>query len=138
MHPRRSAFGGISKENDSKDSHLRGATMSEAVDGYIAEQPEEVRPILEEFRAVIRKNAPAAEESIRWGMPTYRMKTNVIHFAAQKKHVGLYPGPDAVTVFSQRLSGYEMSKGTIRFPYDKPVPFDIVAEIVRYQVDKQQ
>lgn len=107
------------------------------VDAYIAEQPEDIRPLLEKLRAVIRENAPDAEESIRWGMPTYRMKTNLVHFAAQKNHIGLYPGSEAVEAFSKRLPGYGTSKGTIRFPYDKPIPFEIIAELVRHQVSRQ-
>lgn len=110
--------------------------MPETVDEYIAEQPEEIQPILHEFRKVIRENAPQATEVISWGMATYKMPKNLIHFAAQKHHVGLHPGPDTVTKFAEKLSGFKMTKGTIQFPYNKPVPFDIVAEIVRFNVEK--
>ena len=65
-------------------------------------------------------------------MPTYRKKHNLIQFAASKKHIGLYPGPEAVEAFSDRLKEYETSKGTIRLPYDRPLPLDLIGDIARW------
>lgn len=99
------------------------------IDEYIEAQEETVRPRLHEIRAVIRGAIPEAEETISWSMPTYRKGRNIIHFAAARKHVGLYPGEEAVARFAEELAGYEVSKGTIRLPYDRPLPADLIRRI---------
>lgn len=99
------------------------------IDEYIEAQEETVRPRLHEIRAVIRGAIPEAEETISWSMPTYRKGRNIIHFAAARKHVGLYPGEEAVARFAEELAGYEVSKGTIRLPYDRPLPEDLIRRI---------
>jgi len=101
---------------------------------YIARFPEHVRGILEELRRVIRESAPDAEEAISWGMPTFRLHGNLVHFAAYKHHIGLYPGSSAIDAFSTELPLYKHSKGAVQFPIDKPIPFDLVRKIVRYRV----
>ena len=101
----------------------------ETVDQYIEEQDEKVRPYLREVRQIIRSAIPEAQEKISWSMPTYWKGQNLIHFAASKKHLGLYPGGEATTVFGDRLANYDVSKGTIRLPYTKPLPKDLIAEI---------
>ena len=78
---------------------------------------------------MIRGAIPEAEETISWSMPTYRKGRNIIHFAAARKHVGLYPGEEAVARFAEELAGYEVSKGTIRLPYDRPLPADLIRRI---------
>ena len=99
------------------------------IDEYIEAQEETVRPRLHEIRAVIRGAIPEAEETISWSMPTYRKGRNIIHFAAARKHVGLYPGEEAGAWFAEELAGYEVSKGTIRLPYDRPLPADLIRRI---------
>ena len=99
------------------------------IDEYIEAQEETVRPRLHEIRAVIRGAIPEAEETISWSMPTYRKGRNIIHFAAARKHVGLYPGEEAVARFAEELDGYEVSKGTIRLPYDRPLPEELITRI---------
>ena len=99
------------------------------IDEYIEAQEETVRPRLHEIRAVIRGAIPEAEETISWSMPTYRKGRNIIHFAAARKHVGLYPGEEAVAWFAEELAGYEVSKGTIRLPYYRPLPADLIRRI---------
>ena len=99
------------------------------IDEYIEAQEETVRPRLHEIRAVIRGAIPEAEETISWSMPTYRKGRNIIHFAAARKHVGLYPGEEAVAWFAEELAGYEVSKGTIWLPYDRPLPADLIRRI---------
>ena len=96
---------------------------------YIAAQDETVQPMLREIRDVIRNAVPRAEECISWSMPTYRKGRNIIHFAAARRHVGLYPGEEAVARFAEELDGYEVSKGTIRLPYDRPLPADLIRRI---------
>ncbi|MCR5263701.1 MAG: DUF1801 domain-containing protein [Clostridiales bacterium] len=101
----------------------------ETVDQYIMEQDESVRPYLDEVRQIIRAAVPEAVEKISWSMPTYWKGRNIIHFAASKKHLGLYPGDEAAVVFADKLTDYDVSKGTIRVPYSRPLPADLIAEI---------
>ncbi len=101
----------------------------ETVDQYIMEQDESVRPYLDEVRQIIRAAVPEAVEKISWSMPTYWKGRNIIHFAASKKHLGLYPGDEAAVVFADKLTDYDVSKGTIRLPYSRPLPADLIAEI---------
>jgi len=108
---------------------------SQTVDSYIESQPVEVRPILNQIRDTLQKALPDTEERISWGMPTYRGKHNIIHYAAHKKHIGLYPGDKAIEHFAERLSEYKTSKGTVQFPYDKPLPLDLIAEIAKWCYD---
>ena len=102
------------------------------VDEYIRLQAETVQPKLKEIRAILQAAIPDAEECISWSMPTYRKGRNIIHFAASKKHIGLYPGGEATTVFADELAGYNVSKGTIRLPYDKELPVDLIKRIAKW------
>ena len=102
---------------------------SKTIDEYIAAQDEAVRPKLNEVRAILRSALPDAQERISWSMPTYWKGQNLIHFAASKKHIGLYPGGEATTVFAEELAGIDVSKGTIRLPYDKELPADLIKKI---------
>lgn len=102
------------------------------VDSYIEAQELNVRPILNQIRDTLRKALPNAEERISWGMPTYWDKHNIIHFAANKKHLGLYPGEKAIEHFKDRLSEYKTSKGAIQLPYDKPLPLDLITDIAKW------
>ena len=97
----------------------------ETVDRYIEEQDESVRPYLNEVRQIIRSALPEAQEKISWSMPTYWKGQNLIHFVASKKHLGLYPAGEATTVFAEKLVDYDASKGTIRLPYNKPLPREL-------------
>ena len=102
------------------------------VDEYIAAQDEKVQPRLNELRAVLQAALPDAEERISWSMPTYWRGRNIIHFAASKKHVGIYPGGEATTEFADELADYDVSKGTIRLPYDQPLPVELIGHIARW------
>ena len=106
------------------------------IDGYIALQDEAVRPVLEEIRSVLREALPEAEERISWSMPTYWKGRNIIHFAASKKHLGIYPGDEATAEFAEELKGYDVSKGTIRVPYDAPLPEDLIRRIAVWCFEK--
>jgi uncharacterized protein YdhG (YjbR/CyaY superfamily) len=112
-------------------SHYCGE-KAETIDEYIAAQPEDVKPHIIAVRNSIRTAIPEAEERISWSMPTYWKGHNIIHFAAHKKHLGLYAGTEAVIVFQERLTGYKTSKGAIQFPYTKPIPLELIAEIARW------
>lgn len=104
----------------------------ETIDEYILSQDEKIQCQLRCVREVIRKELPDATEKISWSMPTWWQGHNIIHFAAQKKHIGLYPGPEAVTQFAEKLTraGYKYSKGSIRIPYSDALPLELIAEIV--------
>ena len=102
------------------------------IDEYIAVQPEAVQPKLRELRRILRAAVPEAEERISWSMPTYWKGQNLIHFAASKKHLGLYPGGEATAVFADELHDYNVSKGTIRLPYDNPLPAELIETIARW------
>lgn len=99
------------------------------IDAYIADRPEKIQPILNQVRDIIRASLPDAKERISWRMPTFWDKTNIVHFAAHKNHLGIYPGEQAMVHFSDRLKDYKTSKGAIQFPYNKPIPFDLIGEI---------
>ena len=114
-------------------SHYCG-TAPETVEEYILSRDEGIRDQLRQIREVLRSTLPDAEEKISWSMPTYRKDHNIIHFAAQKKHIGLYPGPAAVEQFAERLTeaGCTCSKGSIRIPYGEELPLDLIREIAAW------
>ncbi len=104
----------------------------ESIDQYIEFQDETVQPYLQALRETIRNAIPDAQEKISWSMPTFWKKRNLIQFAAFQRHIGLYPGEEAVGIFQDKLSGYETSKGTIRLPYDKPLPLGLITDIAKW------
>ena len=111
-------------------SHYCGKAP-ETVDEYILAQDEGIRSQLQSVRKVLIQSLPDAVEKISWSMPTYWKEHNIIHFAAQKKHIGLYPGPEAVKEFAEKLdeAGYKYSKGSIQITYSENLPLDLIAEI---------
>jgi uncharacterized protein YdhG (YjbR/CyaY superfamily) len=108
------------------------------IDEYIAAQAEAIQPRLQEVRGLIRSAIPDAEERISWMMPTYWKGRNLIHFAASKKHLGLYPGDEATVVFAEELKAYDISKGTIRLPYDADLPAELIQRIARWCYEAYQ
>lgn len=108
----------------------------DSIDEYIAAQAEDVQPVLQRIRETIRAAAPEATEKISWQMPTFWQGENLIHFAAFKKHIGLYPGGEATTEFADRLSGYKTSKGAIQLPLGKPIDYELITDIVLWRVGK--
>ena len=106
------------------------------IDEYILSQDENIRPKLIEIREILRSAIPDAEERISWSMPTYWKGQNLIHFAVSKKHIGIYPGGEATTIFADELAGIDVSKGTIRLPYDKELPADLIAKIAKWCREK--
>ena len=102
------------------------------IDEYIEALDPAARPKLREIRAVIRSAVPDAEERISWSMPTYWKGRNLIHFAAFKNHIGLYPGGEATTAFEKELEGFDISKGTIRLSYEKDLPAELIGEIAKW------
>jgi uncharacterized protein YdhG (YjbR/CyaY superfamily) len=106
------------------------------VDDYITQFPADIQDRLQAIRAAIREAAPDAVEKISWQMPTFHQHGNVVHFAAFKDHISLFPGASGVEAFADRLTPYKTSKGTIQFPHGRPLPLELVKEIVRYRVEE--
>ena len=104
------------------------------VDEYILQFSPEVQEKLQSLRKVIKESAPDAEEKISWQMPTFALHGNLVHFAAHTKHIGLYPGARGIEVFKHKLSEYKSSKGAVQFPFEKPMPYELISEIVRFRV----
>ena len=109
-------------------------TAPENIDDYIVGFPNDVQEILQKIRMTIRKAAPDADETIKYRMPTFTLKGNLIHFAAFKKHIGFYPTPTGTEKFQKELSVYKGAKGSVRFPLDKPIPFGLIRKIVKFRV----
>ncbi len=107
---------------------------STTVDEYIAEQPDEVQDRLNKLRQVIRETAPEATEKISYGMPTFVLHGNLIHYAAHTHHIGIYPMPSGVDQFKDELAEYQTAKGSVQFPLDRPMPYDLIVRIVRFRV----
>src|SRR4051812_5579975 len=101
------------------------------IDEYIALQPSQLRATLEQLRQIIKKAAPDAEEVISYQMPGFKFQGMLVWFAATKNHYGFYPFSKTLEVFKNKLKPYDLSKGTIRFPLDKPLPVKLITEIVK-------
>jgi uncharacterized protein YdhG (YjbR/CyaY superfamily) len=107
------------------------------IDDYISAFPPETQKILEQIRATIKKAAPGSVETIKYSMPTFTLKGNLIHFAAYKNHIGLYPAPTGDESLTKELSVFKAEKSTLRFPIDKPVPYELISRIVKLRVRQQ-
>jgi uncharacterized protein YdhG (YjbR/CyaY superfamily) len=106
------------------------------IDQYIAGFPEATQALLEQVRNCIKKAAPKAEETIGYGIPTFKLNGNLVHFAGYKQHIGFYPGADGIAAFEKELAGYKTSKGAVQFPIDKRMPLSLITQIVKYRVMK--
>lgn len=106
------------------------------IDEYIALFPQEVQKKLQALRQVIREAAPDAEEKISYRMPTFFLHGNLVHFAAYKNHIGLYPTPTGIERFSKQLAPYHSGKGSAQFPLDQPLPLELVRDIVLFRVQE--
>jgi uncharacterized protein YdhG (YjbR/CyaY superfamily) len=109
---------------------------TETIDQYISEYPDDIQKKLNQIRALISKHAPGAEECINYGIPTFKLNGNLVHFAAFKNHLGFYPGAVGIEAFSDQLEGYQTSKGTVQFPLDKPIPVKLIKDIVKFRVQQ--
>lgn len=108
--------------------------VCKSIDEYILQFSPEVQERLQSLRKVIKESAPEAEEKISWQMPTFFLHGNLVHFAAHTKHIGFYPGPSGIEAFKLKLSEYKSSKGAVQFPLAKPLPYELISEIVRFRV----
>ena len=105
------------------------------IDEYIATFPKEVQDVLEKIRSTIRESAPKAEEAISYGIPAFRLNgRGLVYFGAWKNHIGFYPTPSGIEAFKKELASFKQEKGSVQFPLDKPISYDLVKKIVRYRV----
>jgi uncharacterized protein YdhG (YjbR/CyaY superfamily) len=104
------------------------------IDEYIAQCPEDVQPVLEEIRRVIKESAPEATERISYGMPGFYLKGMLVWFGAHKNHIGFYPTGIGIEAFKDELSTWKTSKGAVQFPLDEPMPYDLIRRIVKFRV----
>ena len=104
------------------------------IDEYISIFPDNVRGILQRMRQVIREAAPEATEVISYGIPTFRLNGNLVHFGGYKKHVSFYPSPSGIEAFRKELAAYETSRGTVKFPLNKPIPYELMKRMVEFRV----
>ncbi len=104
------------------------------IDEYIAGFPPDVQKVLKKIRMTIRKAAPDAEETIKYRMPTFILNGNLVYFAAFKNHIGFYPIPTGIKEFEKELSAYKMGRGSVQFPLDEPIPYDLITRIVKFRV----
>lgn len=122
----------ITKQSDEKMKPDQ--TAPKTIDEYIAGFPGDIQEILSRIRLTIREAAPEAEETIKYQIPTFALKGNLVHFAAFKKHIGFYPAPNGIEKFKDELAVYEGAKGSVKFPLDQPIPFDLINRIVKFRV----
>ena len=104
------------------------------IDEYIKTFPKDVQIILEKMRQTIRKAAPEAVEAISYQIPTFKLNGNLVHFGAFKNHIGFYPTSSGIRAFKEQLTPYKGAKGSVQFPIDKPIPYDLVRKIVKFRV----
>jgi uncharacterized protein YdhG (YjbR/CyaY superfamily) len=106
------------------------------IDTYIAGFPKNVQNILEKIRRIISDAAPEAEEAVKYRCPTFVLSENLVHFAAFENHIGFYPTPSGIEEFKDALSGYKSAKGSVQFPLDSPIPYDLIKRIVKFRVEE--
>ncbi len=106
----------------------------QTIDAYIEGYPKDVRKLLQQMRKAIHRAAPTATETITYGIPTFVLGKNLVHFGGFATHIGFYPTPSGITAFKKELSAYTLSKGTVQFPLDQPLPIVLIEKIVRYRV----
>jgi uncharacterized protein YdhG (YjbR/CyaY superfamily) len=110
----------------------------QTVDEYIATFPAKTKGILQQLRATIKQVAPGAEEAISYNMPAFRLHGMLIWYAGYREHIGLYPKTTVIRAFQKDLAGYKLSKGTIQFPLDQPLPLDLITRIVKYRIKENK
>lgn len=120
---------------------MKGKIMEnkiESIDEYILNFTPEIQKMLETLRKVIKESAPGVVEKISWQMPTFVLYGNLVHFAAHKNHIGFYPGPSGINEFKDELSEYKGAKGSVQFPLNKPLPYELISRIVKFRAEENK
>jgi len=105
-------------------------------DSYIADFPEEIQARLQEIRKIVAKTAPKAKETVKYGIPTFELNGNLVHYAAYKNHIGFYPTPSAIEAFSKELASYVTSRGTVQIPHTEKLPVALIKRMVKFRVEE--
>lgn len=114
---------------------MRKMKTAKTIDAYIALYPKPTQVLLRQMRATIRKAAPAGVgEKISYGIPTFTLNGNLVHFGGYEHHIGFYPGAAGIAIFKKEMAKYKTSKGTVQFPLDKPLPLGLITKIVKFRV----
>ncbi len=113
-------------------------SVAKNIDEYIARYPADIQKLLQEVRKTIQAAAPQAEEAMAYGIPTFKLNGNLVHFGGFKQHIGFYPAPQGLEAFRKELSKYKGSKGAVQFPLDQPMPLALITRIVKYRVKQNQ
>ncbi|MFZ1720988.1 MAG: DUF1801 domain-containing protein [Microgenomates group bacterium] len=112
-------------------------SKSKKIDEFIAKYPQKVQIILNKLRTIIGNESPEIEETIAYGIPTFRMNgKNLVHFSAFKHHIGFYPTPSGIETFKKELSTYKSAKGSVQFLINEPIPYELIKKIVKFRVSE--
>src|SRR5271154_3290653 len=115
---------------------MKGGIIFKSVDEYMLSVPENLREKVEGLRKAIKQAAPKAEETISYNMPAFKFHGVLVFFAAYKTHIGFYPTASPIPLFKKELEKYELAKGTVRFPLDKPLPLALIKKIVKFKMSE--
>ena len=107
------------------------------IDEYIDGFDSKTQALLQKIRKTIQKSAPGAIEAISYGIPTFKLNGNLVHFAGYKNHIGFYPGAAGVKAFAKKFKNYKYAKGSVQFPIEESIPYDLIAEIVEFRIKQQ-
>jgi uncharacterized protein YdhG (YjbR/CyaY superfamily) len=113
-------------------------TAPATIDAYIDRFSPEIQEILQRIRAIVHEVAPEAKEKISYQMPTFYLNGNLVHFAAFQRHIGLYPTPSGIEAFDKELAPFKRAKGSVQFPLDQPIPYELIRRIVEHRVAESQ
>ena len=116
----------------------KAKVVPETVDQYIAAFPADIKKRMQQLRKTIRAAAPKADEVISYQMPGYKYFGMLVYFAAYKNHIGFYPGAGGVLEFYKKLSSFKSAKGSVQFPHDRPIPYDVISKIVKFRVKQNE
>ena len=111
---------------------------AKSIDEYISTSPDRIKTRLSKVREIVKRNAPHAEEAISYGIPTFRLNGNLVHFAGCNNHIGFYTTPSGMEAFKEQIAQYESAKGSVKFPLSEPLPEKLIAEIVKYRVEENK
>jgi uncharacterized protein YdhG (YjbR/CyaY superfamily) len=111
-------------------------TAANDVDAYIAGFPAEVQAVLQKVRETIRAAAPGAEETMAYQMPAFRLNGPLVYFGGFKEHIGFYPTPSGIEAFKEELARYKGAKGSVQFPLDRPIPYELIGRITAFRVQE--